>query len=72
LPAPPLRASLLSELNGGISGLSAPAPTIQAQTSVVAFRAEAAEILSEYRVYALVLPQAHLVRASDLATAKGG
>jgi hypothetical protein len=61
-------SSLLSELNGEISGLGPLATTIQAEQSVTAFRTEAAAILSEYRVYALVLPQVHLVRATDQVT----
>jgi len=62
------KAALLSELNSEISGLGALATTIQAETSVTAFRTEAADILSQYRVYALVLPQVHLVRATDQVT----
>jgi hypothetical protein len=62
------KSSLLTELDGEIAGLGALATTIQAETGVAAFRTEAADILSEYRVYALVLPQVHLVRATDQVT----
>jgi hypothetical protein len=62
------RSALLSELNSEISGLDALATTIQAETSVAAFRTEAAGILSQFRVYALVVPQVHLVRATDEVT----
>jgi hypothetical protein len=62
------RTSLLTELDGEIAGLGALATTIQAETSVTGFRTEAADILSGYRVYALVLPQVHLVRATDQIT----
>jgi hypothetical protein len=61
-------AALLTELNGEIGGLSALATTIQNETGVTAFQTEAAGILSQYRVYSLVLPQVHLVRAVDQAT----
>jgi len=63
------RSALLSELNSTISGLQALNTTITNETSVTAFRTEAGDILSTYRVYALVLPQVHLVRASDEMTA---
>jgi hypothetical protein len=59
------RSTLLSELNSTISGLTALDTTITNETSVTAFRTESADIFSVYRVYALVLPQVHLVRASD-------
>src|SRR5580700_10232998 len=62
------RSSLLSELNSTISGLRALDTTITNETSQSAFRAEALEIYTNFRVYALVLPQVHLVRAADELT----
>jgi hypothetical protein len=63
------KSALLSEITSTTSGLQTLATTIANETSVAAFRTEVAGIYSNFRVYALVLPQVHLVRATDeLAT----
>jgi hypothetical protein len=59
------KSALLSELTGTISGLQALATTIANETAVAAFHTEVAGIYANFRVYALVLPQVHLIRASD-------
>jgi hypothetical protein len=62
------RSGLLSELNSTIGGLTALTSTIAGETNQAAFRTEAAQVFSNFRVYALVLPQVYLVRASDELT----
>lgn len=53
-------------VTGDISGLQQLDATIQSDTTVAAARADAAKITRDFRVYALVLPVAHMVRAADL------
>jgi hypothetical protein len=54
--------------NGQAEGLTALATTIRNETNPVKFRAEVQTITTDYRVFALVLPQVHLVRAGDRLT----
>jgi len=50
---------------GGAPGLSALESTINGESDPAALHAEVATITATYRVYAVVLPQVHLVRAAD-------
>ncbi|HEY3811041.1 MAG TPA: hypothetical protein VGL49_06370 [Acidimicrobiales bacterium] len=54
--------------NGQAPGLNSLAVTIRNETDPTKFRAEAASIFADYRVFALALPQVKLVRASDRMT----
>jgi hypothetical protein len=67
-------SALLAIINGEISGssgeigLTALKAQIDATTNPSTLRSDIASIYSGYRVYALVLPQVHLVRVADLIT----
>jgi hypothetical protein len=58
-------ATVLSTLNADLSGLNALAPVIQADTTVSKARADYTTIFTNYRVFALALPQARLAAAAD-------
>jgi hypothetical protein len=51
--------------NGQAPGLNALLTTIKNETDPTKFKAEVQSIFSDYRIYALALPQVHLVRAND-------
>ena len=59
------RSELSGLLSTDITGLTALGQRIQADTALATARIDAADILSEYRVYALAEPQVHRVRATD-------
>jgi len=61
---------IAGDLNGNsqVEGLTALATTIRNETDPVKFRAEVQTITTDYRVFALVLPQVELVRAGDRLT----
>lgn len=59
------RSALSSLLSTDITGLTSLGQKIQADTALATARADAADIFSQYRVYALAEPQVHLVRATD-------
>jgi len=61
---------IAGDLNGNsqVEGLSPLATTIRNETDSVKFRAEVQTITTDYRVFALVLPQVELVRAGDRLT----
>jgi hypothetical protein len=61
---------IAGDLNGSsqVEGLTALATTIRNETDPVKFRAEVQTITTDYRVFALVLPQVELVRAGDRLT----
>ena len=54
--------------NGQVPGLTTLATTIHNETDLTKFRAEVKSIFTDYRVYALALPQVRLVRATDRLT----
>ncbi len=58
---------LLSELQSAASGLTTLGTTIQADTTPATAAVDAARIFTQYRVFALLIPVAHLVRADDAA-----
>ena len=60
--------AVLAIMNTDVSGLTALNTKIQGDTTLGGAVADAATIYSAYRVYALVLPQVHLIKASDLVT----
>lgn len=51
--------------NGPAPGLNALLTTIKNETDPSKFKAEVRSIYTDYRIYALALPQVHLVRAND-------
>jgi hypothetical protein len=51
--------------NGQEPGLNALLTTIKNETDSTKFEAEVKSIYGDYRIYALALPQVHLVRAND-------
>jgi hypothetical protein len=59
------KASLTTELNNEISGLTSLKTTLDASTTVATARTSAQSIFSDYRVYALVVPKIHLIKAAD-------
>lgn len=59
------RAAINAQLTGELAGLAALKAKLTADTTLVEARADAASIVSEYRVYALMLPKARLVVAAD-------
>jgi hypothetical protein len=65
-----LENMITGDLNGDSQapGLKSLAVTIRNETDPTKFRAEAASIFTDYRVFALALPQVELVRASDRMT----
>jgi len=56
---------LIGTAQGDITALTQLGATIAADTTVLAAQTHAAQITAGYRVYALVIPVDHLVRASD-------
>ncbi len=54
--------------NGQAPGLDSLATTIRNETDPAKFKAEVASIFTDYRVFALVVPQVRLVRATDRLT----
>ena len=64
------QATLVNGMHTDITGLTQLDQTIQADTTVATAKADAQKVFTEFRIYALVLPVVHMVRASDLVTAK--
>jgi hypothetical protein len=62
------KATVLNTLNNDLSGLTALAPKIQADTTVAQARIDYQSIFLDYRVFALALPQARLAAAADDVT----
>jgi hypothetical protein len=58
-------AALQGEISSTRSGLTSLKTTIDSETVVLALRADIVKIATDYRVYLLVVPQVHLVNASD-------
>jgi hypothetical protein len=59
------KSTLLNTLGNDQSGLTALAPTIQADTTVVQARSDYKSIFQSYRVFLLAIPQARLSAATD-------
>lgn len=59
------KATLNTEVSTTTSGLTTLKAKLDAETTVDAARTDAQSILTEYRVYALVLPKVHLVKVAD-------
>lgn len=64
------QAALITWMQGDVSGLQQLDQTIQADTTAAAAKADAQKVFTDYRVFALVIPVVHMVRAADLATNK--
>jgi prophage antirepressor-like protein len=58
-------ATLTTEVSNEISGLQTLETSLNADTTVAAARTDAQSIISEYRVYALILPKVYLVQTAD-------
>lgn len=56
-------------LQGDVAGLRALDAEIQADTALAEARADAQRVYTDYRVFALALPVAHLTRAADAVVA---
>jgi hypothetical protein len=63
------KAALDSQLDGETSGLTALDAKIQADTTAAELRADMPKIRDDYRVYLLMVPKVHLVKAADAETA---
>jgi hypothetical protein len=61
-------AGVKGKLQADVSGLTALDQKIQADTTTAQARADAQTIFTDYRVYALMLPVAHMTRAADAVT----
>lgn len=59
------KATLSQEVTDEISGLTALKTKLDAETDVSAARTDAQGIISDYRVYALLVPKVQLVRVAD-------
>ena len=64
------QATLVHGMQTDISGLQQLDQTIQGDTTTAAAKADAQKVFTDFRIYALVLPVAHMVRAADDITAK--
>ena len=62
----PDKVTLTTAMNSDIASLQQLNATVEADTTAAAARADAAKVFTEFRIYALVLPAAHMVRAADL------
>ena len=63
------RSALLAILSADKSGLSSLRSQIAADTTVAAVRADDQKVFEDFRIYALVARQVHLVRGADLELA---
>jgi len=59
------KQTLTAEVTSATSGLAALKTKLSAETTLVAARTDAQSILTGYRVYALLLPKARLVKVAD-------
>jgi len=59
------KASLSSEVNDEISGLTALKTKLDADTTVSDAKTDAQSIINDYRVYALIAPKANLIKTAD-------
>jgi hypothetical protein len=70
--APADAATLAAEIAAEGSGLTALKARIDAETTLPALRADLVRIVTEYRVYVLVVPQVNLTIAADAVAAAQG
>ncbi len=59
------RATILSTLQGDLTGMSTVASAIAADTSIAQARTDYRTIFTSYRVYVVALPQAHFAASAD-------
>jgi hypothetical protein len=59
------KTTLTNEVNSEVSGLSTLKTTLDACTTLSCAKSSAQSIFSEYRVYALVVPQVDMIKAAD-------
>jgi hypothetical protein len=59
------RAEILSRLNAALAGMQSLAATIAADTDAATAATHYQQIFTDYRVYAVALPQAHYAAAAD-------
>jgi hypothetical protein len=59
------KAALTTEVNNEIAGLTSLRTTLDAETTVAAAAQDVANMVTEYRVYALIVPKVQLVRMAD-------
>jgi len=59
------RASLVSEVNTEITDLTALRVKLNAETTISAAAADVTSMVTEYRVYALIMPKVALVKTAD-------
>jgi hypothetical protein len=59
------KTALSNEVTTTISGLTTLKAQLDGETTLEGAKTDAANIYSEYRVYALVVPKIHLIRAAD-------
>ncbi len=63
------KAALSAEVTSTKSGLASLKSTIDSETSIEALKADVKKIATDYRVYALVVPQVNLVNGADAVQA---
>lgn len=59
------KATLSAEVSTEVSGLTTLKAKLDAETTLAGAKADAQSIVSDYRVYALIVPKIELVRAAD-------
>lgn len=59
------QAALSSEVNGEVSNLTALKTKLDADTDVTTAKSDAQSIITDYRVYALIVPKVELIKAAD-------
>ena len=60
------KAALTSQISGEITDLTALKAKIDSDTDLATARTDAAAIVTDYRVYALIVPKVHLLRTADI------
>lgn len=61
------KAALTKQIQDEVTGLTALKAKLAAETAIAGARADVASVVTDYRVYALMLPKARLVAATDAA-----
>jgi hypothetical protein len=59
------KATLTAEVNSAISGLTSLKSKIDADTDLTSALIDAKSVVTEYRVYVLVVPKVHIIAAAD-------
>ena len=70
--ASPNRAALDSQTDAAVTGLTALKTTIDADTDLAKLRTDCRRVVSDYHVYALLVPRVELVRAAARVQAAAG